>query len=96
MEIWFEHSYSRAHRVPTYQISPSYDFSPKNGFRTHKKGPRPKIKILKSGSGFRSPRGPTYIPTFMILRSRRSEWTNKQTLENENVYNYISKYECNT
>ena len=42
----------------------------KTWVRAHKKGPSPKIKILKSGSVFWSPRERSYIPNFMILRSQ--------------------------
>ena len=48
--------------------------------KSQKRAPRPKIKILKSGTGFRSPRGPTFqISWSYDLKPRRSEWTNKHT-----------------
>ena len=70
--------------------------SPKNGVRAHKKGPRPKIKILKSGSVFRSPRGPTFqISWSYDLKPRRSEQTDKQTNRQTNrqcnIYSRLKK-----
>ena len=40
-----------------------------------KRNPRPKIKILKSGSVFRSLRGTNCIPNFMMLRAQTSKIT---------------------
>ena len=48
--------------------------------KSQKRAPRLKIKILKSGTGFRSPRGPTFqISWSYDLKPRRSESPNKQT-----------------
>ena len=50
-----------------------------------KKAPKPKIKIIKSGNEFRSPRDPTFKfhdPTITNLRDQskqKNKQTNKQT-----------------
>ena len=52
----------------------------KNEVRAYKKAPRPKITILKSGSVFRSPWGPTFqISLSYDLKPPRLEWTDKET-----------------
>ena len=69
--------------------------NPLNVVCAHTKGPRPKIKIIKVGSGFRSPRGPTFqISWSYYLKPRRLEQTDRQTNRQTMWFIYKDKYNC--